>query len=530
MSSENHSNSRSIEIPVATDSFELVYHFIEDGLKKKHISSEIIDETLLVFEALFHNLVEQKYDENTLLNIKMQSSFGDISIKINFNGRPYQQTVGNQNVFSPENSILEAYDDKIDYRYQFGYNMIRIAVRKSYRNSLLFSLAGILLAILVYTILNALMSDNNLAAVGDEVVFPLIKLFSNAMLMVGTPVTFFSLIKNISDTYIISGKSSIGKRLHLKTIATSVITVLLGVGISFLITIIVNPLKGYYAGESSFAGTLPFSQMINNVIPSNIFDPFVTILPFSLIFVAVLITYALCSVGKYFDKTKKAMDACYTLFSKMLSIVFYALPFFCFLSFLGVLIVNGWSEILLFAEMLLLIAVSIISIALFYLIRLLIGGVEIRTFLKHLPKLILENKRINSAIDAVPFNIRYCTRYYGMDRKWLSDRLPLLAQINLDGNCYLITLCTMLFIFLLGMEISWVQIVVILVLIVFLSFGSPNQPGSLLIGMLIITMYLHADGMITVAIFSEVLFGHIQNLINVIGDIVTVAIEECKCK
>ena len=144
--------------------------------------------------------------------------------------------------------------------------------------------------------------------------------------------------------------------------------------------------------------------------------------------------------------------------------------------------------------------------------------------------MILENKRINSAIDAVPFNIRYCTRYYGMDRKWLSDRLPLLAQINLDGNCYLITLCTMLFIFLLGMEISWVQIVVILVLIVFLSFGSPNQPGSLLIGMLIITMYLHADGMITVAIFSEVLFGHIQNLINVIGDIVTVAIEECKCK
>ena len=49
-----------------------------------------------------------------------------------------------------------------------------------------------------------------------------------------------------------------------------------------------------------------------------------------------------------------------------------------------------------------------------------------------------------------------------------------------------------------------------------------------MIGMLIITFYLQADELILIAIFAEVFFGAIQNLINVIGDIVTVVIEEQK--
>ena len=49
-----------------------------------------------------------------------------------------------------------------------------------------------------------------------------------------------------------------------------------------------------------------------------------------------------------------------------------------------------------------------------------------------------------------------------------------------------------------------------------------------MIGMLIITFYLQANELIVVAIYAEVFFGALQNAINVVGDIVTVAIEEQK--
>ena len=91
-------------------------------------------------------------------------------------------------------------------------------------------------------------------------------------------------------------------------------------------------------------------------------------------------------------------------------------------------------------------------------------------------------------------------------------------------------LISMSFIFLLGKEISWLQIVGIAFLILFLSVGAPNQPGSIMIGILIITLYLKADELILIAIFAEVFFGWLQNIINVLGDIVTIAIEEQKAR
>ena len=43
---------------------------------------------------------------------------------------------------------------------------------------------------------------------------------------------------------------------------------------------------------------------------------------------------------------------------------------------------------------------------------------------------------------------------------------------------------------------------------------------------LIIALFLKADVLIPTAVYLEVFFGAVQNLINVLGDVVTIAIEE----
>jgi Na+/H+-dicarboxylate symporter len=210
----------------------------------------------------------------------------------------------------------------------------------------------------------------------------------------------------------------------------------------------------------------------------------------------------------------------------MLHVVMFAFPFFCFLALLYPLLGYGFTELLFILYIVALSAASLVLLAAFYLIRLLMGGVKLKPFLKHLPALLKENYKIGSVIDAVPFNIRYCVKNYGMDRKRIADKFTILAQINLDGNCYLIMLMGMLFIFMMVTQASWFHIIVIAIMVIFLSFGAPNQPGSILIGTLIIALFLKADVLIPTAVYLEVFFGAIQNLINVTGDIVTVAIEE----
>ena len=112
----------------------------------------------------------------------------------------------------------------------------------------------------------------------------------------------------------------------------------------------------------------------------------------------------------------------------------------------------------------------------------------------------------------------------------LSWIMPVLAELNLDGNCFIIMFFTLVFVLASSADFPWINFVGLALLVLFLSLGAPNQPGSILIGVLIVVMYLNASGMVCAAIYSEAFLGAAQNLINVIGDIVMVAIEDSKEK
>ena len=110
------------------------------------------------------------------------------------------------------------------------------------------------------------------------------------------------------------------------------------------------------------------------------------------------------------DAMKKAVEVCYTLFSRMLHAVMFAFPFFSFLAMLYPLLGSGFEILKVILYIIALSAVSLVILAIFYLIRLLAGGVKLGPFLKHLPAFLKENYKIGSSIDAVPFIIRFCVK------------------------------------------------------------------------------------------------------------------------
>lgn len=83
-----------------------------------------------------------------------------------------------------------------------------------------------------------------------------------------------------------------------------------------------------------------------------------------------------------------------------------------------------------------------------------------------------------------------------------------------------------MFILINSSNLTTFDIAVIGVVIFFLSLGAPNQPGSTLIGMLVVISYMQAPDAISIAIFSEALFGGLLSMTNAAGDIVTVAIDQ----
>ena len=524
-------NTHSIEIPLDIESYETADAFIKQWMTQKRISDRSATETTLLFEALFQDMIEQGYGQDTILTIKAQKTFGEYDITLGFEGESYVPSMKKEKKsISPELRIVQAYSDKVGYRYRSGYNRVSIVVKRNHNSSLMYCLIAIILAMLVATPLIAFVSADKLISLDENYIGPFIKQFANAMLMIGAPVTFFSLVKNLTDIYILSEKSSSARKLQMKTIITSFIAVILALITGPLIADVLYSHQGYFKNIGLFSSGMTITEFINSLVPDNIFEPFETIMPFPIIILSLLLTYALCAIGEHFGAVHRFINISLELFSKMMTVVMFTLPFFCFLATVSILMIDGIANLTILLELIIIVVLSLFIIAAFYLVRLIIGKVKIKPFLRYLPTLLWENFKISSVIDAVPFNIRYCSRKYGYNRVRLSEKLPILAQTNLDGNCFLIMLISMSLIFMLGIEISWLQIIAIAILILFLSVGAPNQPGSIMIGMLIITMYLKADELMIIAIFAEVFFGWLQNIINVLGDIVTVAIEEQKAQ
>jgi len=520
-------NDKMMRFQAREEDFEAAYSFVEELVTRKDINSEVASEALLVFEALFQNLIDSGMDEDAILEISGKSRLGNLRIIIGHEGPMIAQPDGSED--SIEDQILRAHEDKLDFSYREGYNAISISVSRSYRRSTFACLIAMLCAIVCYIPVSMFVDAETQKAVLAEYVFPLEGLYTNAVLMIGAPLTFFSLLKNLTDTYVVTQRHSSVRRLQVKTIATSVVAVLLAIVAGFILTAPLDVMEGI---DSEYGGSgiaFTFADSVSSIMPSSIFEPFETLSPIPLIIVALLVTYALCSTGKHFDTLRTAMEACYALFSRMLRVVMALLPFFCFVAFFDVLLDGGYENVPYILLLAVLIVFSLVLLFASYAIRLRVHGIKVIPFVRKLLPLLRENIKIGSVIDATPFNIRYCARTYGMDRKRLEKNMPVLAQTNLDGNCFLLMLIAYMFMFVTSTGSAWFDVAGVAVLIVFLSLGAPNQPGSILIGSLIIILTLQSFEMLCVAIYAEAVMGSALNITNAIGDIVAIAIEERDC-
>ena len=84
-----------------------------------------------------------------------------------------------------------SYEDKLNYDYRMSYNIIRISIKQAYAPHVILCSVGFLAAILVYTLLSLTTHDAVRDVLANNWIEPAETLFANAMLMVGTPMTFF---------------------------------------------------------------------------------------------------------------------------------------------------------------------------------------------------------------------------------------------------------------------------------------------------------------------------------------------------
>lgn len=514
---------KTIRVEAAEKSLPQAQAFVEQLLDRRYINASIAYEAKLLFEALFCEIVSQAGERGAELEISSVRELGHTDIKLAYEGKRFSMLEADVST-DPNARLIEDFSDKISCSYQGGLNVIRISVGQSAWAFLLPSAIAVVAALIVGSVLGLVLGDAQRQLVAQEWIAPLEKLFTNAVLMIGAPMTLFSLLKNVTDTFIVAERSSSSRKLFVASMASSGTVIVLALVMGFLVAQSILSAIGVTESFDLGFASWSLAEAVDQIIPSSIIEPFETISPIPMIVVALLIAAALGSMGQNFSAVKSAIDVCYDLFSNILNIVMTAFPAACFLLFLEVLLTDegiaGFLEILYIA---LIVFVCTVPLLALYAVSLAVRGIPVGEFAAKLWPLVKENFAIGSVIDAVPYNTRYCEKNLGISRQRLERELPILAQTSLDGNCFILMLLATIYIFVANCEVSWINIAVIAIIVMFLSFGAPNQPGSILIGMLIILAYLNSDYAITLALCFELFCGGLQNILNVISSVVTIA-------
>ena len=515
--------TKTISIDATEKGLAQAQSFLGEVFESRHVNETIAAETMMLFESMFHAILSEVDEEDTDIEIGSVVELGRTDIKIMFPGARFSIPEGN--VYEdPDAKVIETFADKLSCSYVAGYNVVKISVSQSSRAFLLPNLIAAIAAIVVGLVLTLTLDETARLQFAEQWVAPLENLFTNAVLMVGGPMTLFSLLKNATDSFIVSERNSTSRKLFMTSLYSSVVAIAVATVAAIVYAQVHQMVTGVKIEIDPGIANWSLASAVDHIIPSNILEPFMTISPVPMIIVALLIVGALVNVGKSFNSTKRAIDACYDLFSGILQIVMGVFPFACFLLFLEILLTD---QVGLFLQVMIIAAdvfLCTIPLLIIYAIRLKSKGIHVREFAIKLWPLVKENFKIGSVIDAAPYNIRYLVKNFGFSRERLEKELPVMAQTNLDGNGYVIMFIAVAYIiFVSQSEASWLSVIVVGLIVLFLSSGSPNQPGSILIGILIVSTYLASEADIQLALCFELFCGGLQNIINVISGVVAVA-------
>jgi len=323
-------------------------------------------------------------------------------------------------------------------------------------------------------------------------------LFLRALKMVIIPLILSSIISGVAN---IGSAENLG-RLGLKTFLYYILTSTFAIVTGLILVNIVQPGIGAELGlhsqiEGLDAARDSFGDTLRNIIPTNIFTAFAENRMLSVIFFAIIFGFFITRVkGKYSHIMTDFFNA---VFEVMMKITLFIIKFTP-LGIFGIVakVVSEHSDLLgLLASMGKYMGVVIIALAIHALITLpsilrLVGKVSPLKLFRAVTTPLLTAFSTSSSNATLPLTMEAVEHKGGVSSKITGFTLPLGATINMDGTALYECVAAMFIAQAYGIEISFLDQVVVVFTALLASIGAAGIPMA---GLVMITVILTAVGL-----------------------------------
>ena len=433
------------------------------------------EEVLLEYQA--------KFGEETSFNARLSKRFSSIKVEIVVGGESFDPLAKPGEEDDVIRGLLAGIGLAPTWSYKNGKNyVIFIPERKPMSGTVKMAVA-IGLALVVGFLLN-LMPDAVRIGANDYLLTPVTNAFMGLISAVSGPLIFLSVLGSICSMGNLETLGRIGsKTVKILLLYMPVIAVFMSA-----FACLFYPVKWGGGGTTDFSNIL---DLIYDIVPSNLFEPFITGNALQLIFISFIAGLAMLVLAMrvriLFALVKQFGAIVQTIMSGLSSM----LPILIFALFTGMIssgnfaaILNSWKIVL----------VIVLTAAAYFVLNLLRIAVmkkvsPVLLFKKSWPTLMICLTTSSSAA-AFSTNVRDTNKKFGVDKKLVDFGTPLGQVLFTPGFVAAVMGLSLGFAESCGIEITlpWVTVGCVTSLLV--SFAIPPVPGSSMMGFSIVFMQL----------------------------------------
>ena len=509
--------------------------FIRAELKKRKLRPAEISKAVLASEEIIRAMIAHAALPEENFQVRINAFMESVSVRITCRGtaldRSEVETLPDIDG-DPESSaaireiLSRLLCGTLSLKYHGGINTAVVQAAKPRFKQLALTLGALLAGLLTGLLLNAVLPESTNTAINTNLFTPVATMFLNALKMVVGPLVLFSIASSIAEFNDIRALGRIAGKVLGGYTFTSIIAILVGTAVWFLIPIgdpaLKNAVTDAGASITSAAQNTSVSLLdtIVGIIPQDVIQPFLSLNMLQIIFIAVVVGLAAGALANRLSVFRSFLADCSLVFSRITALIIGFMPaaIFCNMAKLTLTMKLGqlasalaWIPVIYLGELLMLVVYGL-------LIRL-VGRENPLTFFRKFYPVMLTGYSLGSSNGTLPTSMEVCGKSLGISRRIYSFSLPLGATVNMDGSCVTLSISALFMAKIFGVQVDLPLLLTLFLSIFVLSVGAPGVPGATLIciSILLPQIGIPADA-ISIVMGLYALVGMITACVNITGD------------
>lgn len=486
-----------------SSSLSQALEYIQSSLKAYSLNPKQESRAVLMAEESLTLLMKYAdFSHYGAFYVNVSKLFGSIRIKLivpgkHFNfGEALAADSGFDDDGMPEtqdavqNILIRSFEDKLKYEHRHACNRITVTAVKSPLAKIYKTFAALFAAVILGILLKNFAPESFCTALNDIFLFRFRTMYMNALKVCVTPLVFLSIIVCISQFESLSEMGRIGARIMVSFLTKTFLSASIGAGVFFIF----RPGAGLHiAAQGAAAIASRVSELegdfITDIIPSNIFRPFLEMNMLQIIFMAIFLGAAMSMIGDAAKILRDFFEALNKLFMSAVKILISMIPVMAFCSILsmllsadtGILASLVWFCAAVTAGFLLVMCQACVYVAVF-------GRLNPITYIKKYSPVMLFAS-LSSTLGCIPINMEYCGKM-GIPKHIYSFSVPLGATVSLDGAAMYIVLSSLMLAQIYGIKLNADDVWSVIISAAILAVSAPGIPGAMLICIAVLISYL----------------------------------------